>query len=98
MAGISPREAGYKNSIDVIVQYTKDGDIIPLRIRLEDEDGMIQTFSVKGYRKLVTGGEFELPNGVRAYSDKKAYEVKICVLGIERTIRLFFDNEKWYLR
>lgn len=41
----------YENpKIDLICQICKDGSIIPLRFRLEDEDGLNQEFHVKGYR------------------------------------------------
>ena len=39
-----------RQKIDVICQHTKEGDIIPLRIRLVDEDGMLQTYNIKSYK------------------------------------------------
>lgn len=35
--------------VDVICQYTTKGEIIPLRIRIHDEDGVYQTFVIKAY-------------------------------------------------
>lgn len=86
MGGISPEEAGLRRSVEVIVQYTKDGTIIPLRIKLEDEDGMTQVFNIKSYREI------------RAFSGKHDFEVKVNILNMERIIRLFFDGKQWFLR
>ncbi|MCR5639893.1 MAG: hypothetical protein K6G04_00920 [Lachnospiraceae bacterium] len=45
--------AGYvhaQKSLDVICQHKQNGDIIPLKIRLQDEDGEYQAYTVKAYR------------------------------------------------
>ena len=41
-----------KNAVDVICQHSKDGTIIPLRVRLVTEDGEYETFTITGYRRL----------------------------------------------
>ena len=41
----------YENpKIDFICQHCKDGSIIPLRFRVDDEDGVQQEFTIKGYK------------------------------------------------
>lgn len=41
----------YENpKIDLICQHCKDGSIIPLRFRVDDEDGVQQEFTIKGYK------------------------------------------------
>ena len=42
--------------IDFICQHTMDGAVIPLRIRLKDEEGELQEFTVKGYRETTQYG------------------------------------------
>ena len=37
-------------TLDVICQHKKDGTIIPLKIRLQDEDGEYQVYKIKSYR------------------------------------------------
>lgn len=37
------------NRIDLICQHTMDGKIIPMRMRLRDEDGELQEYTIKGY-------------------------------------------------
>ena len=39
----------YQQSLDVICQHKKDGVIIPLKIRLQDEYGEYQSYMVKSY-------------------------------------------------
>ena len=36
--------------VEVICQHTKESRIIPLRVRLEDEDGVLQTYNIKAYK------------------------------------------------
>ena len=43
------------NKIDFICQHTMDGTVIPLRIRLRDEDGELQEYTIKGYRDKSSG-------------------------------------------
>lgn len=38
------------NRIDLICQHTMVGNIIPIRMRLRDEDGELQEYTIKGYR------------------------------------------------
>ena len=40
-----------QQSLDVIAQHNKDGSIIPLKIRLHDEDGELQSYKVKSVRQ-----------------------------------------------
>lgn len=41
----------YENKkIDLICQHCSDGTIIPIRLRFPDEDGVLQEYTVKGYK------------------------------------------------
>lgn len=82
---------------EVICQF-KNGEIIPIRFRVEDEFKEWQTFTVQKYkpakRQLEArrayhdiGGTFQVPNMLE-------YDCKIEVLGIEKTVQLrYFINE-----
>ena len=50
------------NKIDVMCTHTMDGKIIPMKIRLKDEDGMYQTFAVRAYRDLSVSGNYTFFN------------------------------------
>ena len=54
------------NRIDFICQHTMDGGIIPLKIRLRDEDNELQEYMVKGYRDT-------------SEHSMKSFEIKIVV-------------------
>lgn len=47
----------YENpKIDLICQHCRDGSIIPLRIRLDDEEGLQHDLTIKGYRDKSAAG------------------------------------------
>lgn len=80
------------NRIDVICQHTRDGKIIPLKIRVKDEDGEFQSFTVQGYRDLTHPGRYTLGNGVEVSGcNIKTYECKIVVFGVEKIVRIFYN-------
>lgn len=84
---------------DVICQHTSDSRIIPLKIRLTDEDGEMQTYTVKGYRVLNTQGTVIMPNKVSVSSHIRYFECKLNVWGKEKVVGLtynFFEN-LWYV-
>jgi len=74
------------NKIDFICQHTMDGDIIPLRIRLRDEDGELQEYSVRGYRDV---SEYKITS----------FECKIVVRDTAKIVRIYSsDGRTWLLR
>lgn len=77
---------------DVICQHNRDGTIIPLKVRIRDDDGESQTYSIKSYKELSTNGDFKLPNGV-CLSGRHlwAFECKIQVFDFLKRIRLFYN-------
>ena len=40
-----------QQTLDVIAQFNRDGSIIPLKIRLYDEDGELQSYVIKAVRE-----------------------------------------------
>ena len=79
--------------IDVICKHTKEGDVIPIKFKVQDDEGEYQTYVVKAYRKA-TGdtGEVVLPNGVIVTSHLQPFECKIRVFNIERVIWLYYNK------
>lgn len=80
------------NFIDVICQHTKDGNIIPLRIRILDEDGIYQTFNIKGYKELSSPGRYTSPYGTIVHSNTWSFLCKIQVLNVQRQVELFYNS------
>ena len=58
-----------REPIDVICQHSQDGSIVPLKIRVRDDDGEYQAYMIQGFRRqdVVKGsGEYGLPAHGRA--------------------------------
>ncbi|MCR4675363.1 MAG: hypothetical protein K5675_10145 [Lachnospiraceae bacterium] len=77
--------------IDVICQHTKDGKLIPLKIRLVDEDGEVQSFVIKGYRDY---SDLKMKNAMTgnpiSTSDIWAFDLRFQAFGTNRVIRVFY--------
>ncbi len=76
--------------IDVICQHSRDGTIIPLRIRVKDEDGANQEYTIKGFRDVTEDGIREMPDGVYVTGETSVFECNILSFGAKRTIRLYY--------
>ena len=83
-------ESFRNKAVDVICQINKDGTMVPMKVRLVDEDGLIQTYMIKAYRDLSHKGNFQMPNGVIATSTIFPFECKITNFGREHTILLYY--------
>ena len=78
--------------VDVICQHSKDGHIIPIKVRLVNEDGELQTFQIRGYRHRSGGEKFVLPSGIPvAGRFVYEFECKIAVFGVEKQIYLIYN-------
>ena len=88
-----------RRQADVICQHNRDLRIIPLKIRVQDEDGEMQTYTVKGYRTLNAIGKVILPNEVSVSSHIKYFECKLNILGTERIVGLTYNisDNLWYI-
>ena len=78
--------------IDVICQHTKDGNMIPLKIRIEDEEGEYQSYVVKGYKDLSHKGKYTTPDGIIATSTIFPYECKINNFGTVKVVRIYYNS------
>lgn len=98
MAGI----VSVDKNIDVICQHTRDGLIIPLRIRLIDEDGMFQNFVIKSYRDR----SFHAPNYTMPNSETVGrrqtwiFDCKIQVFDSIKVVTIIYNTYegKWMLQ
>ncbi|MCQ2539973.1 MAG: hypothetical protein MJ114_05935 [Acetatifactor sp.] len=85
-------ERNRKNQrVDVICQHSRDGSIIPLKIRIRDDDGEYQIYAIKGYKDVSGNGAYTMPNGIPGTSHTWMFECKIAVFSTERRIRLFYN-------
>ena len=80
------------HNIDVICQHKADGDIIPLRFRLKNEDGEYETYKISGYRCLSHPGAYMTPDGVMVTGNVYVFECTVVILDYKKLVRLYFDK------
>ena len=84
-------DAGPKGKpVDVICQHSRDGTIIPLRVRIQDEEGEYQAYTIKGYKDLSHSGARTMPDGVYVADDSLIFECRITVFDRIKVIRLYY--------
>lgn len=47
--------------LDVICQFTRHGEIIPIKFRMEDDEGILQEYKVIGYRQVLEDWKRKMP-------------------------------------
>ena len=78
---------------DVICQHKTDGSIIPLKIRITDEDGEYQVYNIKSYKDVSNRTAYTMPNGtsVAPANHLWKFECKISVFNTLKRIQLFYN-------
>ena len=78
---------------DVICQHKTDGSIIPLKIRITDEDGEYQVYNIKSYKDVSNRTAYTMPNGatVAPANHLWKFECKICAFNTLKQIQLFYN-------
>lgn len=81
-------------NIDMICQHRADGTIVPMKIRMLDDDGAYQEYKIKAYKDLTyRGNMFEMPDvGMIRSQGIYPFECKIECFGRQRLIRLFYNS------
>ena len=81
--------------IDVICQHCCNGQIYPIRMRIVDEDGQRQEFTIKEFKDKSMYTDYSLPNGIKiARAGIWKFECKIMVLGRERWIVIMYNSKE----
>ena len=75
-------------------QHRADGTIIPIRLRLLDDDGAYQEYKIRAYKDLsYRGDRFALQDAGMVHSPGiYPFECRIECFGRERTIRVFYSS------
>ena len=81
-----------ENRIDVICQHSRDGGVIPLRLRVCDEEGELHAYTIRSYRNLSGRGAYTAADGTYITDRLLVFDCHIQVLGRIRTVRLYFDK------
>ncbi len=85
--------------VDVICQYKADGEIIPIKFRFMNDDGLYEEYTVKGYRTIERKMSQTTSDGIYVIPDDRIFECKIEILNISKVVRLYFSTRtvKWRL-
>ena len=91
-AGREGMEHNVAEPVDVICQFNKDGGIIPLRVRIVEDDGEYHAYTIQSYRDMSYRGAYTTSGGVFVSNSTLYFECNIMVLGMLKTIRLYYDT------
>ena len=80
--------------IDVICQHTKDGTMIPLKLRFHDEEGEYQSYVVKGFKDLSHKGKYTRPDGIIVTSSIFPFDCRINCFGVMKVIRIYYNSNE----
>ncbi len=78
-------------TVDVICQHSRDGTISPMRVRVRDEEGEYQAYTIKGFNDISHQGTRELPDGVYVTDRTLVFECFISVFGRKKMVRLYYE-------
>ncbi|MCR4787702.1 MAG: hypothetical protein K5888_03860 [Lachnospiraceae bacterium] len=78
-------------AVDVICQHSRDGTVSPIRIRVVDDDGEYQTYTIKGFTDVSHRGTREMPDGVFVTDRTLVFECNIMTFGRQKMIRLYYE-------
>ena len=77
--------------IDVICQHNADGELIPLRIRIQDDMGEYQTYTIRDYRSLDADPGHPTADGIILTIYDRVFECHISVFGVDKRFRLYYN-------
>lgn len=80
---------------EVICQHTRDRDIIPIKIKIQDEDKVYQEYKIREYRRTKPGSPISssVPNEPFSTASRWIFECKIEIFGQIQRIYLFYNHE-----
>ncbi len=84
--------------VDVICQHCTDGSIIPIKIRVQDDEQVYNVYRIKSY-SVIASERLMLPSEVIVTTDLLRFDCRIDVLGMQRRIILHYSKSKvkWYV-
>ncbi len=86
------------DAVDVICQHCKDGSIIPIKIRVQDDEQIYNVYMIKSYTAL-SSDKVLLPNESFVTSNILRFDCMIEVFGMAKKIRLHYNKSevKWHI-
>jgi hypothetical protein len=79
--------------VDVIAQFKHNGDIIPLRFQIKNEDGELEAYNVNGYRRVAIKGAFTTSDSIFVCNNTIMLECQVFIYNQAKVVRLYFQPE-----
>ena len=80
--------------VDVICQHLTDGTVIPMRIRVVDEEGERRVFNISAYKDLSGQGARTMPDGIYVSNDIMVFECHIVIQDQRKSLYLYYFPAK----
>ncbi|MCR4842756.1 MAG: hypothetical protein K5840_05800 [Eubacterium sp.] len=76
-----------------------NGEIIPIKIRFDAEDGSRRVYLIESYKDLSHRGTRTTGDGVYVTNNTLIFDCHIHVYGKLRSVRLYYDpyKSKWFM-
>lgn len=81
------------DAIDVICQHSKDGTVMPIKIRIQDDDGLYNEYMIKSYMDI-SSDKVLLPNEAIVTTNILRFDCIIEVFCVEKKIRLHYNKQQ----
>lgn len=84
-------------TVDVICQHSRDGTVIPIKIRVVDDYGEYQTYHIQSYRTVSAPNRSSLPDNIIVTNSIIHFECKIITFDTMKKIQLCYNSfdSKW---
>ncbi len=89
-----------RRDIDVICQMRSDGEIMPIKIQLHDEDGELNSYKIKQYRVKFRPDTSMMPDVAFITSKYFVFECKVQAFNRLVQLTLYYDtaSSRWSYR
>ena len=77
-------------AIDVICEHTADGEIIPLKLRVKDDNGEYQSYRIDSYRDLSGRGSYDTQDGIYVTNETVYSLCSISIFWRTKNVRLYY--------
>ncbi len=78
--------------IDLICCHDRQGEITPLRLRVKDDDGQYQSYTIRSYKDLSHQGTRITADGIYVTDKTIIFECMIHVFGQEKKVNLYCNE------
>ena len=87
------------DNLDVICQISHDGTVIPIKIRTADDEGELQTYSIKEYRQINHDSQIVKDDEICITYKTLVFDCRLIVCERVQAVRIYFNTEgaTWFM-